>query len=179
MDKVFIEGLQIDALIGIYDWERRIRQTLRFDIEMGFDNRRPAATDRIEDTLDYKAVSRRLEAYVKESGFGLVETLAERCVEIILAEYLTFVLLCRSGCDGNTIAGQPYGAVAEQVKALRTKEGVCHQCKELDVFLADGDADPLPGDTGIDARLRVAAAFRDRPWGAWHRIMFRLLDDLT
>ncbi len=41
MDKVFIEGLTIDALIGIYDWERRIRQDLVFDLEMGFDNRRP------------------------------------------------------------------------------------------------------------------------------------------
>lgn len=87
MDRVFIEGLQIDALIGIYDWERRIRQTLRFDLEMAFDNRKPAATDRIEDTLDYKAVSKRLIEYVSASGFGLVETLAERCCELILAEF--------------------------------------------------------------------------------------------
>ena len=52
MDKVFIEGLQIDALIGIYDWERRIRQPLVFDIEMAFDNRIPAASDAIGDTLN-------------------------------------------------------------------------------------------------------------------------------
>src|SRR5690606_7738281 len=55
MDKVFIEGLEIEALIGIYDWERRIRQTLRFDLEMAFDNRVPAASDDIAHTLDYKA----------------------------------------------------------------------------------------------------------------------------
>ena len=54
MDKVFIEGLEIETLIGIYDWERRIRQPLLFDIEMAFDNRRPAASDAIEDTLNYK-----------------------------------------------------------------------------------------------------------------------------
>src|SRR5690606_40987502 len=60
MDKVFIEGLQIDALIGIYDWERRIRQPLVFDIEMAFDNRIPAASDAIDDTLNYKAVSKRV-----------------------------------------------------------------------------------------------------------------------
>jgi dihydroneopterin aldolase len=87
MDKVFIEGLEIEALIGIYDWERRIRQPLRFDIEMAFDNRVPAASDDIRDTLDYKAVSKRLTAYVSESSFGLVETLAERCAEIVLREF--------------------------------------------------------------------------------------------
>jgi dihydroneopterin aldolase len=87
MDKVFIEALEIETLIGIYDWERRIRQPLVFDIEMAFDNRRPAASDDIVDTLDYKAVSKRLIDYVSQSSFGLVETLAERCAEIILAEF--------------------------------------------------------------------------------------------
>ena len=87
MDHVFIEGLEIEALIGIYDWERRIRQTLVFDIEMAFDNRVPAASDAIEDTLNYKVVSKRIVEYVGQSGFGLVETLAERVAEIILREF--------------------------------------------------------------------------------------------
>ena len=87
MDTVFIEQLQVDALIGIYDWERRIRQPLWFDIEMAFDNRVPAASDAIQDTLDYKAVSKRVVAYVQSSGFGLVETLAERVAELILSEF--------------------------------------------------------------------------------------------
>ena len=87
MDIVFIEGLEIEALIGIYDWERRIRQPLRFDIEMAFDNRKPAASDDIADTLDYKAVSKRLAAFVADSQFGLVETLAERCAALILGEF--------------------------------------------------------------------------------------------
>ncbi|WP_425563056.1 dihydroneopterin aldolase [Luteimonas vadosa] len=86
-DMVFIEGLEIEALIGIYDWERRIRQPLRFDLEMEFDNRKPAASDAIADTLDYKAVSKRLIEYVSQSGFGLVETLAERCAELVLREF--------------------------------------------------------------------------------------------
>jgi len=76
MDKVFIEGLEIQTLIGVYDWERRIRQTLRFDLEMAFDNRIPAASDEITDTLDYKKISKRLMAYVENSSFALVETLA-------------------------------------------------------------------------------------------------------
>ncbi|MFC3814405.1 dihydroneopterin aldolase [Lysobacter sp. GCM10012299] len=87
MDHVFIEGLEIEALIGIYDWERRIRQPLVFDIEMAFDNRIPAASDAIEDTLNYKAVSKRIVDYVSQSDFGLVETLAERVAAIILEEF--------------------------------------------------------------------------------------------
>lgn len=87
MDTVFIEQLEVQALIGIYDWERRIRQPLWFDIEMSFDNRIPAASDAIADTLDYKAVSKRVIAYVEQSGFGLVETLAERVAALILEEF--------------------------------------------------------------------------------------------
>ena len=87
MDIVFVDGLTIDALIGIYDWERRAKQPVVLDLEMAFDNRIPAGTDQITDTLDYKAVSKRLIQFVGHSEFGLVETLAERCAEIILAEF--------------------------------------------------------------------------------------------
>jgi 7,8-dihydroneopterin aldolase/epimerase/oxygenase len=87
MDIVFIEDLRIDAVIGIYDWERRVRQTLSFDIEMAFDNTVPAASDDIALTLNYKDVSKRLIDYVSASSFGLVETLAERCAAIIREEF--------------------------------------------------------------------------------------------
>ena len=87
MDIVFIKDLRIDAVIGIYDWERRVRQTLAFDIEMAFDNTVPAASDDIALTLNYKDVSKRLIDYVGGSNFGLVETLAERCAAIIREEF--------------------------------------------------------------------------------------------
>ncbi|MEW8506312.1 MAG: dihydroneopterin aldolase [Candidatus Thiodiazotropha sp.] len=87
MDIVFIRDLQVDTVIGIYDWERKIRQTVILDLEMGADIARAAATDAIEDTLDYKAVSKRLFAFIQESEFQLVETLAERCAEIVLKEF--------------------------------------------------------------------------------------------
>ena len=74
MDIVFIEALEIDTVIGIYDWERQITQKVVLDIEMAFDNRRPAASDDIVDTLNYKDVSKRLIAFVGESNFGLVES---------------------------------------------------------------------------------------------------------
>jgi dihydroneopterin aldolase len=87
MDIVFIEDLHIETVIGIYDWERKIRQTIAIDLEMAFDNRKPASTDKIDDTLDYKAVSKRLIAFVENSHFELVETLAERCAEIVMREF--------------------------------------------------------------------------------------------
>ncbi len=87
MDIVFINDLDIDTVIGIFDWEREIKQTVRLNIEMNTDVRRAAATDRIEDALDYKSVSKRLIGFVEKSDFGLVETLAERCAEIILSEF--------------------------------------------------------------------------------------------
>ena len=87
MDVVFIEDLRIETTIGIYDWEKKIRQTVALDLEMAFDNHVPAGSDRIDDTLDYKAVSKRLIAFVESSKFELVETLAERCAEIVMQEF--------------------------------------------------------------------------------------------
>ena len=121
MDKVFIEGLEIDALIGIYDWERRIRQTLVFDLEMGFDNRVPAATDDIAHTLDYKAVSRRLVEYVSESGFGLVETLAERCAELVMTEFNIRWLRLKLSKPGAVRGARAVGVIIERGQADRAQ----------------------------------------------------------
>lgn len=87
MDIIFLTELKIETIIGIYDWERTTRQTVSLDIEMASDIRKAAASDHIDDTLDYKAVSKRLISFVEESEFQLVETLAERCAEIILDEF--------------------------------------------------------------------------------------------
>ncbi|MGD2073429.1 MAG: dihydroneopterin aldolase [Gammaproteobacteria bacterium] len=87
MDIIFIRDLRIDTVIGIYDWERSIRQTVQLDLEMATDIARSAATDRIQDTLDYKAVAKRVIAFVEQSDFQLVETLAERVAELVRAEF--------------------------------------------------------------------------------------------
>ena len=87
MDIVFLRDLRIETVIGIYEWERRTTQVVVLDLEMGTDIARAAATDRIEDTLNYKAVAKRLIQFVGESRFQLVETLAERCAGIILEEF--------------------------------------------------------------------------------------------
>lgn len=87
MDIVFIRDLRIDTVVGIYDWERRIRQSVRLDLELGTDIRRAGQTDAIEDTLDYKAVAKRLIAFVEGSEFQLVETMAERIAGLLMAEF--------------------------------------------------------------------------------------------
>ncbi|MGQ0657136.1 MAG: dihydroneopterin aldolase [Chromatiales bacterium] len=87
MDIVYIHDLRIEAVIGVYEWEQRMRQTLVFDLELGMDNRRAAASDRIADAIDYGAVARRITALVDESRCQLVETLAERVAQILLQEF--------------------------------------------------------------------------------------------
>jgi 7,8-dihydroneopterin aldolase/epimerase/oxygenase len=87
MDVVFLRDLRIETVIGVYDWERKIRQPVILDVEMGCDIRRAAASDCIEDAVDYKAVAKRLTQFVGESHFQLVETLAERCAAILLQEF--------------------------------------------------------------------------------------------
>jgi 2-amino-4-hydroxy-6-hydroxymethyldihydropteridine diphosphokinase len=117
VDKVFIEGLEIHALIGIYDWERRIRQPLVFDLEMAFDNRRPANSDAIADTLDYKAVSKRLIAFVSTSAYGLVETLAERCAQVVLQEFDVAHLRLKLSKPGAVRGARAVGVVIERSRA--------------------------------------------------------------
>lgn len=87
MDIIFLRDLRIETIVGIYDWEREVKQTVILDLEMGADIRAAAASDRIEDTLNYKAVAKRLIQFVGDSRFQLVETLAERCAGIILEEF--------------------------------------------------------------------------------------------
>jgi dihydroneopterin aldolase len=87
MDTVFLRDLKIDTVIGIYGWERRVRQTLIFDLEMSADVAKAAKTDKIEDALNYKSIAKRLQQYVGESEFELIETLAEECALIIREEF--------------------------------------------------------------------------------------------
>ena len=87
MDIVFIRDLQVDTVIGIYDWERKIRQTISLDIDMATDIKKAANTDNIDDTLSYKSVAKRLIVFIQESEYELVEALAEQICSIILEEF--------------------------------------------------------------------------------------------
>ena len=87
MDKVFIEGLDVDTVIGAYDWERQIRQRLLLDLEMTFDCHRAGASDALADSLDYNAVAGAVTALVQASRCELLEALAERVAAMVLREF--------------------------------------------------------------------------------------------
>lgn len=87
MDKIFLTALSVECVVGIWEWERRVKQTVIIDVELAADIRKAASTDHIDDTVDYKRVSKRLLAFVGESQFQLVETLTERIAELIITEF--------------------------------------------------------------------------------------------
>lgn len=87
MDKVFVTDLRVDAIVGIWDWERAMTQSVSIDLEMAWDIRRAAETDDIGTTLDYRAVAKCVSAFVEESRFKLIETMAERIAELVQKEF--------------------------------------------------------------------------------------------
>ncbi|MEJ2435718.1 MAG: dihydroneopterin aldolase [Pseudolabrys sp.] len=114
MDIIYLNDLRIDTVIGIFDWERRIKQTVSLTLEMGADIRRAAASDSIDDTLNYKAVAKRLIDFVGNSEFQLVETLAERSAELVLNEFnVPWVRLRLNKCGAVRYAGD-VGVIIER-----------------------------------------------------------------
>tara|TARA_Y100001954_G_C15523342_1_gene460437 strand:- start:83 stop:454 length:372 start_codon:yes stop_codon:yes gene_type:complete len=87
VDKIFLSEIKIETTVGIWEWEKRIKQTVIIDIEMSADIKRAASTDDINDTLNYKAVAKSVRKLVEESQFQLVETMAEKISELILTEH--------------------------------------------------------------------------------------------
>lgn len=87
MDNVFIEGLEVDTVIGVYDWEREIRQCLRLDLVCAWNNRRPAEDDELGQALDYAALAERIQVFAGQARYQLVETFAERLAERLMAEF--------------------------------------------------------------------------------------------
>lgn len=116
MDIVFIRDLRIETVIGVYDWERKIRQTVSLDLEMGTDIRPAADSDHIQDALDYKAVAKRLIQFVGDSEFQLVETLAQRCADIILNEFQVPWLRLRLSKPGAVTGSQDVGVLIERAR---------------------------------------------------------------
>ena len=114
MDIVYIRDLRIDTVIGIFDWEREVRQTVSLDLEMATDIRAAAASDNIDDTLNYKAVAKRLIQFVSESNFELVETLAERCAQIVLTEFDVPWLKLRLSKPGAVRGSRDVGLIIER-----------------------------------------------------------------
>ncbi len=116
-DIVFIEDLRIQTVIGIFDWEREITQTVSLDLEMRFDIGQAARSDHIDDTLDYKAVAKRLIAFVEKSEFQLVEALAEHCARSVTDEFPVEHVRLKLSKPGAVRGSSAVGVVIERSRA--------------------------------------------------------------
>lgn len=114
MDIVYIRELEIETVIGIYDWEREIRQTVSFDLEMATDIRPAAASEDINKALDYKAVAKRIIAFVEDSEFLLIETMAEQVAGIVMDEFQVPWLRLRLGKPGAVTGSRDVGVIIER-----------------------------------------------------------------
>jgi dihydroneopterin aldolase len=116
-DTVFVHELKVETIIGIWGWERKIRQTVSIDLEMGADIRRAAETDSIDDTLNYKAISKRVQQFVAESEFQLVETMAEKIAELVLQEFKVPWIQVRVSKPGAIRGAKNVGILIHRSKA--------------------------------------------------------------
>jgi 7,8-dihydroneopterin aldolase/epimerase/oxygenase len=114
MDKIFLSSLAVECIVGIWEWERRVKQTVILDIEMATDIRKAAASDHIDDTIDYKAVSKRLQSFVGESQFQLVETLTDRIAQLIVTEFGVTWVKVRLNKKGAIRGARDVGIVIER-----------------------------------------------------------------
>lgn len=114
MDIVYIRALRIETQIGIYEWERHVRQVVVLDLEMAADIRRAAATQDIGDALDYAAISRRLGDFVGGGSFLLIEALAEQCAELVMREFGVPWLRLRLAKPTAVAAAQEVGVLIER-----------------------------------------------------------------
>lgn len=114
MDIIYVRSLKIDCVIGAFEWERRVRQTVVIDLDLAADVARAARTDQLVDTVDYKAIAKRLIEFVRKSEFQLVETLAERIAEIVCREFAVAWIRVRINKKGALRHATDVGVVIER-----------------------------------------------------------------
>jgi|SRR5690554_1737176 len=114
MDIVYIRDLDIKTVIGIYDWERKIHQTVSLDLDMATDIRAAAETEDIAHTLNYKAVTKRLVAFIEQAEFLLIETMAEKVAALVLQEFPVTWLRLRVGKPGAVTGARDVGVIIER-----------------------------------------------------------------
>lgn len=114
MDLIYVRNLRVECTIGVFEWERRVRQTVAIDLDLAADVARAARTDRLEDTIDYKAIAKRLAEYVGQSRFQLVETLAEKVAGVVLEEFAVRWVRVRVNKKGALRQATDVGVVIER-----------------------------------------------------------------
>jgi dihydroneopterin aldolase len=123
MDKIFLSALNVECIVGIWEWERRVKQRVVIDIEMATDIRKAAASDHIDDTIDYKAVAKRILAFVGESQYQLVETLTDNIAKVIITEFGVSWVKVRLNKQGAIRFARDVGILIERTPADYANNG--------------------------------------------------------
>ncbi|MBT9424973.1 MULTISPECIES: bifunctional dihydroneopterin aldolase/7,8-dihydroneopterin epimerase [Enterobacter] len=121
MDIVFIEQLSVITTIGVYDWEQTIEQKLVFDIEMGWDNRKSAKSDDVNDCLSYADISETVIGHVEGQRFALVERVAEEVAELLLSKFNSPWVRIKLSKPGAVARAANVGVIIERGKNLKAK----------------------------------------------------------
>ena len=121
MDIVFIEQLSVITTIGVYDWEQTIEQKLVFDIEMGWDNRKSAKSDDVNDCLSYADISETVIAHVEGQRFALVERVAEDVAELLLKKFNSPWVRIKLSKPGAVARAANVGVIIERGTNLKGK----------------------------------------------------------
>ena len=121
MDIVFIEQLSAITTIGVYDWEQTIEQKLVFDIEMGWDNRKSAKSDDVNDCLSYADISETVIAHVEGQRFALVERVAEEVAELLLKKFNSPWVRIKLSKPGAVARAANVGVIIERGTNLKGK----------------------------------------------------------
>jgi 7,8-dihydroneopterin aldolase/epimerase/oxygenase len=116
-DKIFLAALTTECIVGIWDWERQVKQTVVIDLEMACDIRKAAASDDIHDTVDYKKVSKRLLGFIGESQYQLIETLTENIARIVITEFAVSWVRVRLNKQGAIRNSRDVGIMIERSAA--------------------------------------------------------------
>ncbi len=120
-DKIFLQALEVECIIGIFDWERKTPQKILIDLEFPANIRRAAKTDHINDTIDYKRIAKRILTYVSKSSFQLIETLAEKLAELLLSEFRLSSVTLRISKPGAVRGSKNVGVEITRKKGARYK----------------------------------------------------------
>ncbi|HEU4600720.1 MAG TPA: dihydroneopterin aldolase [Steroidobacteraceae bacterium] len=123
MDKIFLSALNVECIVGIWEWERRVKQRVVIDLEMATDIRKAAASDHIDDTIDYKKVAKRVLAFVGESQYQLVETLTENIAKVIITEFGVSWVKVRLNKQGAIRFARDVGILIERTAADYANNG--------------------------------------------------------
>ena len=114
MDTIFLHGLEVECVIGVWEWERRIKQKVQIDLDMAADIRNAAATDQLDDALNYKAIAKRVISHVENSNYQLVETLAESVADILINEFTVSWCRVKINKGGAVRGARAVGVVIER-----------------------------------------------------------------